>query len=101
MILAFVGWLITVRKVSSSTISQYLSGLRIAHLKKGFFPPNLRPDLVKLVIKGREHVELKNKVPRLTMTLEEIDNFKPEEPRTEAFTLGNLQFGISWFIQNS
>ena len=69
MILAFVGWLITVRKVSSSTISQYLSGLRMAHLKKGFFPPNLRPELVKSVIKGREHVDLKNKVPRLTMTI--------------------------------
>ena len=37
MILAFVGWLITVRKVGASTIKQYLSGLRTVHLKRVFF----------------------------------------------------------------
>ena len=33
MILAFVGWLITVRKVGASTIKQYLSGLLVIYLK--------------------------------------------------------------------
>ena len=37
MVLAFVGWLITVRGVGASTIKQYLSGLRTVHLKRGFF----------------------------------------------------------------
>ena len=69
MVLAFVGWLITVRGVGASTIKQYLSGLRTVHLKRGFFPGNLRPDIIKSIIKGREQQELKTKIPRLTMTL--------------------------------
>ena len=44
MILAYVGWLIAVRKVSSSSISQYLSGLRVVHLKHGEMPGNLREE---------------------------------------------------------
>ena len=69
MVLAFVGWLITVRGVGASTIKQYLSGLRTVHLKRGFFPGNLRPDIIKSIIKGREQQELKTKIPRLAMTL--------------------------------
>ena len=37
MILAFIGYLINVRKVCSSTISQYMSGFRVVHLKHGVF----------------------------------------------------------------
>ena len=69
MILAFVGWLITVRKVGASTIKQYLSGLRTVHLKRVFLPGNLRPELVKSIIKGREQQESKNSIPRLAITL--------------------------------
>ena len=71
MILAFVGWLISVRKVSSSTISQYLSGLRNVHLRSGVMPGNLRPDIVSAIIKGKEHEEQSkpDKPPRLAMTL--------------------------------
>ena len=69
MVLAFIGWLITVRKVRSGTISQYLSGLRVVHLKKGFWPSNLRPDLVKAIMKGHENEELKKRAPRLHMTI--------------------------------
>ena len=68
MVLAFVGWLISVRKVSSATISQYLSGLRMVHLKNGVMPKNLRPDLVKSILKGHEHNETSDKIPRLAMT---------------------------------
>ena len=69
MVLAFIGWLITVRKVNSSTISQYLSGLRIAHLRRGVLPENLRPEIVKSILKGREHSDAIDKAPRLAMTL--------------------------------
>ena len=70
MVLTYIGWLITVRKVKSTTISQYLSGLRTAHLKRGLMPQNLRPDIVKSILKGQEHSEAKeNKPPRLAITL--------------------------------
>ena len=65
MILAFIGWLINVRKVSSSTIEKYLSGLRIIHLKNGVLPGNLRPDLVTAIIRGHFQSQTKVKIPRL------------------------------------
>ena len=69
MILAFVGWLITVRKVGAATIKQYLSGLRTIHLKHGHLPGNLRPEIVKSIIRGREQEMSKTRIPRLAMTL--------------------------------
>ena len=71
MVLAYVGWLLAVRKVSAATISQYISGLRVAHLKLGVMPGNLKPALVAAIIKGKEHEEGKvnSKIPRLAMTI--------------------------------
>ena len=71
MVLAYVGWLIAVRKVSSATISQYISGLRVAHLKHGVMSGNLKPALIAAIIKGKEHEEgkLNSKIPRLAMTI--------------------------------
>ena len=69
MVLAFVGWLISVRKVGAASIKKYLSGLRTVHLKHGSMPGNLRPDLVNAVIRGREQELNKEKIPRLAMTL--------------------------------
>ena len=69
MVLAFIGWLITVRKVSAATIKQYLSGLRTIHLKNGFLPGNLRPNIVNSILKGQEQEDSKSKVPRLAMTI--------------------------------
>ena len=37
--------------------------------EKGFLSGNLRPELVKSIIKGREQQESKNSVPRLAITL--------------------------------
>jgi hypothetical protein len=68
---AYFGWLMKYRNVSASTMSQYASGLRVAHLKRGVFPPNLRPDIVKAIITGRENDEtLQKKPPRLAMTID-------------------------------
>ena len=69
MVLCFVGWLIEVRKVSASSIKQYLAGLRTVHLKNGHFPGNLRPDIVNSIIRGREQEEAKKDAPRLAMTI--------------------------------
>ena len=69
MVLAFVGWLITVRKVSGSSIKQYMSGLRTVHLKRGFLPGSLRPEILNAIIRGREMQESKERIPRLAMTL--------------------------------
>ena len=70
MVIAYVGWLITVGKVKSTTISQYLAGLRIAHLKQGVFPGNLRPDIVEYILKGQANLEFnKEKAPRMAMTI--------------------------------
>ena len=60
MTIAYVGWLITARKVKSSTISQYLSGLRIAHLKQGVLPENLRPEIVNCILNGQKNLEIDN-----------------------------------------
>ena len=68
MILTFVGWLLTVRKVGAASIKQYLSGLRTVHLKNGFLPGNLRPEIVKSIIRGKEQQESKTRIPRLAMT---------------------------------
>ena len=69
MILAFIGWLMTVRKVGASTIEKYLSGLRVVHLKNGVMPGNLRPDLIKAIVRGHAQTQSKTKVPRLPMTI--------------------------------
>ena len=69
MVIAFVGWLMTVRKISSNSVSQYLSGLRIVHLKNGVLPGNLRPDLINAILKGHSRIETVQKSPRLAMTI--------------------------------
>ena len=37
--LTYLGYLISVRKVSGSTLEKYMSGLRMAHLTRGHFSP--------------------------------------------------------------
>lgn len=51
MTLTYVGWLLNVRKVSSASVDQYLSGLRNYHMKHLKTPDNLRPEIVKAIIK--------------------------------------------------
>ena len=68
MVIAFIGWLIAVRKVSTVTINQYLSGLRMVHIKKGILPPNLRPEIVKSILSGHANDDKRKQIPRLAMT---------------------------------
>ena len=71
MILTYVGWLMVHRKVSAASINQYISGLRVAHLKHGVMPVNLRPAIVAAILRGKENEEnaAGNKIPRLAMTM--------------------------------
>ena len=55
--LNYVGFLLNDRKCSSKTVSQYLSGIRKLHLCKGIDVASLRPQIVNLILKGREHWE--------------------------------------------
>ena len=71
--LAYVGWLLEVRKVSANTVEKYISGVRLAHLKAGFSVPALKPDIIKAIIDGKAQSEkiearLKQKVERLAVT---------------------------------
>jgi hypothetical protein len=53
-VLIFIDFLVTDRKLSSATVSCYLSGLRQMHLLQGLEPSHhLRSALVKLVVKGK------------------------------------------------
>jgi hypothetical protein len=53
----FIDWLIRDRKVKATTINSYLSGIRQLHVSKGMEPPNLRPAVVNLLLKGKQHID--------------------------------------------
>ena len=66
-----MGWQIVSRKVSSTSFNQYISGLRVAHLKQGVLPGHLRPAIVAAILKRKKNGENMwgNKVPWLAMTI--------------------------------
>ena len=79
--LNYIGYLQEVRTVSSSTVSQYLSALRYIHLVQGHDPSCLRPDIVSLILRGREHWEqvektLQSKVRRVAITVPLMKHIK-------------------------
>merc|ERR1711867_288719 len=55
--LTYLGYLISVRRVSGSTLEKYMSGLRMAHLTRGHFSPWIRLDVVKMMITGVQNKE--------------------------------------------
>ena len=72
--LNYVGFLLEIRKCSAKTVGCYLSGIRMWHLCNGIDQACLRPDIVNLVLKGREHFEearktLERKPKRVAMTV--------------------------------
>ena len=58
-ILVLVMYLREVRHIKAATIENYLSTLRYIHLSKWLFVPCLRPDIVKVLINGMTHEDLK------------------------------------------
>ena len=72
--LNYVGYLLEERQCCSKTVNQYLSGIRMWHLAQGMDVSSLRPVIVSLILKGREHWEnvestLKRKPKRVAVTL--------------------------------
>ncbi len=50
--LTFIDWLATARNLKYTSINSYLAGIRQLHITRGLTSPDLRTDLVKLVLKG-------------------------------------------------
>ena len=79
--LKYVGYLFTVRGVKASTVNQYLSAIRMLHLCQNHDPQCLRPQIVSLILKGREHWEniqntLENKPHRVAVTTDVMKYIK-------------------------
>ena len=73
-ILIYIDWLIRTRKVKSTTINSYLAGIRQLHLVKGIEPPNIRSAAVRMILRGKSHMDsiqdrALTKAKRLPMTL--------------------------------
>lgn len=56
-ILLFVHWLLKIRKVGGSTVESYLAGIRCAHIAKGLPTPQIRTDLINLIIRGKKNLQ--------------------------------------------
>ena len=59
-VLLFLAWLIG-RGLQARTISTYLSGVRMLHLRLGHYIPVLRSELVKQILEGRVHLDSVNR----------------------------------------
>ena len=58
-VMTLVLYLREVRRVKSATIENALSAIRIIHLTKGMFISCLRPEVVKLMLRGMSHEDLR------------------------------------------
>ena len=79
--LTFIGWLVEKRGVKAKTVQIYLSGLRMAHFKRGLFNVNLYADIVRHVLTGLKQEDLiKEKkgvsIERLPVTMEVMEQIK-------------------------
>jgi hypothetical protein len=54
-IISFVLWLAFKRGVCSATISNYLAGMRNAHIVRGLECPKLRSEKVELLLRGKKN----------------------------------------------
>ena len=72
-ILTLVAFLREVRGLKSSSIQNCLCALRYMHLSRGVFLPCLRPEILKVILEGMSHEDLRKKrasPDRLPVTLE-------------------------------
>ncbi len=86
------------RKVKASTINSYLAGIRQQHIMLGLEPPCLRNNLVKLVLKGKSHmdgIESREAPGRLPMTISMMKLLKQATRSWEANLLDKL---LMWAI---
>jgi hypothetical protein len=62
VLLGFIHWLAYKREVKSGTISSYLAGIRKLYIVKGIPEPNIRTELVQMILQGRKNIEAGNKL---------------------------------------
>jgi len=67
-VLLFIHWLIKDRRLKASTVSNYLAGVRNAHIARGLDPPEIRTVFVNQILKGRENWETIDKTQTSTGT---------------------------------
>jgi hypothetical protein len=58
-ILRFIHWLAADRNLKSGTICCYLAGIRQLHVAKGLPEPNIRSEVVNLILKGSQNKQNK------------------------------------------
>ena len=56
-LLLFVHWLVFKKGKKSSTVNNYLAGVRKLHVMRGMAAPTLRTDLIKMILAGRKNIE--------------------------------------------
>ena len=87
----FVYWMVEKRGLRTSTVNNYLSGIRNAHMTRGLTPPLMRDEFLKSVIKGRAAMEVakdrtETSRKRLPMTIPLMKLLK-ERIRTSEYEL--------------
>ena len=72
-VLVFVAYLLDRDNLKSSTIENYLSALRILHMTEGHIVTNLRPDIIRTLLKGKSNEDAiwdRKKEEKLPVTVE-------------------------------
>jgi hypothetical protein len=62
--LNFIHWLAYERGVSAASINGYIAGVKKIHIIRGFAEPQLRTQLVKMVLEGRKNMEAADRLRR-------------------------------------
>ncbi len=93
--LEFIGWLLSDRKVKSTTVNVYLAGIRQLHVLQGVEPPVLKNTLVKFLLRGKrnkENIAERREPKRLPMTMSMMKLLKSETIKWEADKADKLLF---------
>ena len=98
--LCFVGYLLHTRGVKAKTANCQLSGVRMAHIEAGHDCPSLRPHIITLLLRGKEHWEsvaetLENRKARAPVTIAMMKLIKRELHKSN---LTNDQKIMIWAI---
>ena len=95
-VLTLVGYLLTRKKLKSSTISSYLSALRMQHVVRGHLDAVMRSPLIDLILQGKanwDEVQARAIPQRLPMTLVKMELLKAVldlDKTTDAVTKATL-----------
>ena len=106
--LNYVGFLLEKRRCASKTVGCYLSAIRMLHLCSCYDPGCLRPEIVNLVLRGKEHFEeakatLEQKPKRVAVTVTVLklllrkirESAMTEEKKTRLWLISCLMWNAS------